>query len=136
MSTVTWRVGDAIGPVLLRIDRAALVQYAGASGDFNPIHWSDAAAEQADLPGVIAHGMYVMGAAIQLVVDALGNPGAIRYYSVRFAKPVPVPPVGEAVVEVSGVVSQLTDGLATINLTAVLDGVKILGKAQVTIKIS
>ncbi|MDR1825216.1 MAG: dehydratase [Bifidobacteriaceae bacterium] len=135
MAPLAVHEGDQLGPVELRLDRATLVRYAGASGDFNPIHWSDAAAAKADLPGVLAHGMYTMGAAVQVVVDWVGDPGAIAGYEVRFSRPVVVPPVGEAVVQVTGVVATVADGAAAINLSVTVDGTKVLGKARVTVRL-
>jgi acyl dehydratase len=66
------------------------VRYAGASGDFNPIHWNERFAQSVGLSGVIAHGMLTMGTAVQLVSDWVGDPGAIVDYQTRFTKPVPV----------------------------------------------
>jgi acyl dehydratase len=135
-------VGDTIGPVAIPVSRASLVRYAGASGDFNPIHWSDSAAEASDLPGVIAHGMFTMGAAIQAVVDWAGDPGAVIDYTVRFSRPVPVPAQGEAILEVTGTVSAIEGAEAQVNLTVVLapelagaKPTKVLGKAQVKVRV-
>ena len=72
------------------LSRASLVRYAGASGDFNPIHWNERFAQSVGLSGVIAHGMLTMGTAVQLVSDWVGDPGAIVDYQTRFTKPVPV----------------------------------------------
>ncbi|NDU78917.1 acyl dehydratase, partial [Actinomadura sp. DSM 109109] len=98
-------VGDAVGSREISFSRADLIRYAGASGDFNPIHWNERFAREVELPGVIAHGMLTMGAAVELVSDWLGDPGAILDYQTRFTKPVPVPDLAEgAVIEVSGAV--------------------------------
>jgi acyl dehydratase len=135
-------VGDQIGPLRVPVSRASLVRYAGASGDFNPIHWSDAAAESSGLPSVIAHGMFTMGAAIQAVVDWAGDPGAVIDYTVRFSRPVPVPAVGEATLEVTGAVVSADDAEATVNLTVTLPAAtpdakpaKVLGKAQARVRL-
>ncbi|MCJ8506061.1 MaoC family dehydratase N-terminal domain-containing protein [Kocuria flava] len=83
--------GQEIGTRRIELSRADLVRYAGASGDLNPIHWNEAFARSVDLPDVIAHGMLTMGAAVQLVVDWAGDPGAVVDYQTRFTKPVVVP---------------------------------------------
>jgi acyl dehydratase len=129
-------VGDLIGPAEIALTRADLVRYAGASGDFNPIHWSQTAADAVGLPGVIAHGMLTMGRAIQVVVDWAGGPAAIEDYVVRFARPVPVPGQGAVRLDVTGAVTAMDGGLATVNLAVTLDGVKVLGKAQAKVRLS
>ena len=82
--------GQEIGSLAVDLSRASLVRYAGASGDFNPIHWNERFAQSVGLSGVIAHGMLTMGTAVQLVSDWVGDPGAIMDYQTRFTKPVPV----------------------------------------------
>ena len=82
--------GQDIGLRTVELSRASLVRYAGASGDFNPIHWNERLAQSVGLSGVIAHGMLTMGTAVQLVSDWAGDPGAIVDYQTRFTKPVPV----------------------------------------------
>ena len=82
--------GQDIGLRTVELSRASLVRYAGASGDFNPIHWNERFAQSVGLSGVIAHGMLTMGNAVQLVSDWVGDPGAIVDYQTRFTKPVPV----------------------------------------------
>lgn len=82
--------GQEIGSLVVDLSRASLVRYAGASGDFNPIHWNERFAQSVGLSGVIAHGMLTMGTAVQLVSDWVGDPGAIVDYQTRFTKPVPV----------------------------------------------
>lgn len=83
--------GQEIGSRTISVTRADLIRYAGASGDFNPIHWNERFAQAVGLPGVIAHGMFTMGVAVQLVTDWVGDPGAIVDYQTRFTKPVIVP---------------------------------------------
>ncbi len=83
-------VGMTLPSQTFPIERATLVRYAGASGDFNPIHWSQEAAQAVGLPDVIAHGMLTMAMACQVVTDWLGDPGAVLSYGVRFTKPVVV----------------------------------------------
>ncbi len=122
--------GDELPPLSLRVTRADLVRYAGASGDFNPIHWSDRVASSVGLPGVIAHGMLTMALAGRLVTQWAGDPAAVRSYGVRFTRPVLVPDDDEgALVEFSGTVSGVVDGVATIAITAKFDGKTVLGRA-------
>ena len=83
-------VGQDIGSRSIDVTRTDLVKYAGASGDFNPIHWNEAFATGVGLPGVIAHGMFTMGSAVQLVTDWAGDPAAVVDFQTRFTKPVPV----------------------------------------------
>jgi acyl dehydratase len=79
------RPGDALPEVAETIERIDLVRYAGASGDFNPIHWNDEAARAVGLPGVIAHGMYSMGIAARMVAGWAGDPAAVKRLKVRFS---------------------------------------------------
>lgn len=130
-------VGQSIGSRTIEVDRARLVRYAGASGDFNPIHWNDRFATEVGLPGVIAQGMWTMGAAVNLVADWAGDPGAVIDYQARFTRPVPVPDPGAAVVEVSGRVGalDLVAGTARIDLTVEFAGSRVLGKAQAVVRL-
>ncbi|WP_341393342.1 MaoC family dehydratase [Arthrobacter sp. G119Y2] len=132
--------GQEIGSATLEISRADLVRYAGASGDFNPIHWNERFARSVELPGVIAHGMFTMGAAVQLVTDWIGDPGAVIDYQTRFTRPVPVQDLDDApgaVVEVTGVIGALdTDNsTARVDLTVTFNGQKVLVKAQAVVRI-
>ncbi|MGD9531061.1 MaoC/PaaZ C-terminal domain-containing protein [Pseudonocardia sp.] len=128
MSTV--EVGTELPPLSLHVTRADLVRYAGASGDFNPIHWSDRVATSVGLPGVIAHGMLTMALAGRLVTAWAGDPAAVRSYGVRFTRPVVVPDDDTgALVELSGKVTKLDGGIATVAITASFDGRTVLGKA-------
>ena len=132
---ITPEVGTELPPLSVRVTRADLVRYAGASGDFNPIHWSDRTAAAVGLPGVIAHGMLTMALAGRLVSNWVGDPGAIRSYGVRFTRPVVVPDDDEgALIEISGKVSALTDTgpgerIAKITITAAFEGKSVLGRA-------
>jgi acyl dehydratase len=122
--------GTALPPLSLRVTRADLVRYAGASGDFNPIHWSDRVATSVGLPGVIAHGMLTMALAGRLITQWAGDPAAVRSYGVRFTRPIVVPDDDEgALVEISGTVRSVADGVATVAVTAVFDGKTVLGRA-------
>ncbi|MBU4336648.1 MAG: MaoC family dehydratase [Actinobacteria bacterium] len=130
-------VGDEVARRQIMVDRARLVRYAGASGDFNPIHWNERVALEAGLPGVIAHGMWTMGAAIDVVVDWLGDPAGVLDYQVRFSRPVPVPDPGSALVEVVAVIGALDPdaGTARVDLQATVDGQRVLGKAQAVVRL-
>ena len=135
-------VGQAIGSRSIELTRTDLVKYAGASGDFNPIHWNEAFATGVGLPGVIAHGMFTMGAAVQLVTDWAGDPAAVVDFQTRFTKPVPVAdttgtPEPGAVIEVSGAIGALDAeaGTARVDLTVVSAGQKVLVKAQAVVRL-
>ena len=130
-------VGDVVARREVVVDRARLVRYAGASGDFNPIHWNERVATAVGLPGVIAHGMWTMGAAVGAVVDWAGDPGAVVDYQVRFTRPIPVPDPGAATVEVVAAVGALDaeGGTARVDLTVTVDGQRVLGKAQAVVRL-
>jgi acyl dehydratase len=125
------------------VRRADIVRYAGATGDFNPIHWNEAFAKGVELPGVIAHGMFTMGAAVQLVSDWAGDPAAVVDYQTRFTKPVLVTDTtgtgdAGAVIDVSGAVGALDAEARTarVDLTVVFDGQKVLVKAQALVRLA
>ena len=125
------RVGDQLPGAEFPITRADLVRYAGASGDFNPIHWNERVAKSVGLPDVIAHGMFTMATAARVVTDWLGDPGAVLEYGVRFTRPVVVPDPDGAVLHVSGTVSDVRDdGSIVVDLTATVDGQTVLAKAR------
>ena len=130
-------VGQEIARAEVVVDRARLVRYAGASGDFNPIHWNERVATSVGLPGVIAHGMWTMGAAAGPVADWAGDPGAIVDYQVRFTRPVPVPDPGSATVEVVAVIGALDEeaGTARVDLTVSVEAARVLGKAQAVVRL-
>ncbi len=136
-------IGQEIGRSSVEVTRLDLVKYAGASGDFNPIHWNESFARGVDLPGVIAHGMFTMGAAVQVVTGWVGDPTAIVDYQTRFTRPVVVEDTtGEqgaagAVVEVVGVVGALDadNSTARIDLTVSAAGQKVLVKAQAVVRV-
>ncbi len=133
----TVEVGEVVGTRTVTVTRASLVHYAGASGDRNPIHWNERFAREVGLPGVIAHGMFTMAAAVNLVVDWLGDPGDLLDYGVRFTRPVPVPDPGEAVVEIVATVAvvDVVAGTARIDLTVSSGETKVLGRAQVLVRL-
>ncbi|HWS58401.1 MAG TPA: MaoC family dehydratase [Actinotalea sp.] len=130
-------VGQVVGTRTIEVTRADLVRYAGASGDRNPIHWNERFATEVGLPGVIAHGMFTMGAVVGVVTDWIGDPGAILDYGVRFTRPVPVPDPGHATLEVTATVAAVDPeaGTARIDLTVIGAGVKVLGRAQVLVRL-
>lgn len=131
-------VGDALPERVFPLRRADLVRYAGASGDFNPIHWNDRAARAVGLPDVIAHGMLSMATAVRLVTDWCGDPGAVVGYSTRFTNPVPVPDddAGAELV-VSGTVAAKDDAARAVrvDLTVTHAGQRVLGRAQATVRL-
>ena len=126
-------VGEVIAERTVPIDRGALVRYAGASGDFNPIHYRDDVAAQVGLPGVLAHGMLTMGLAVQPVVDWAGDPARVSGYQVRFTRPVVVDPASGAELTVVAKVGALDEASARIDLTVSAAGATVLGKAQVRV---
>jgi len=130
-------VGTELPEQVFRVTRADLVRYAGASGDFNPIHWSDRVATSVGLPGVIAHGMFTMGLAGRAVTQWAGNPAALVEYQVRFGRPVVVPDDDEgAEVTVRGKIGALSDdGLARVDLTVTAGGEKVLSLARATVRL-
>jgi acyl dehydratase len=128
-------VGEELPAQEFPIRRADLVRYAGASGDFNPIHWNERYATSFGLPNVIAHGMFTMATAIRVVTDWAGDPGAVVDYGVRFTRPVVVPDPGEALLRVGGVVRAVRDdGLVEVDLTATVDGQTVLAKARAVVR--
>ncbi|MEV6990702.1 MaoC family dehydratase [Streptomyces sp. NPDC093228] len=131
-------VGTALPPQSFPVTRATLVRYAGASGDFNPIHWNEKFAKEVGLPDVIAHGMFTMAEAIRVVTDWVGDPGAVVEYGVRFTKPVVVPNDEEgALIEVSGkVAAKLNDGTVRVDLTATSGGQKVLGMSRAVVRLA
>ena len=124
-------VGSSLPPLTVRFTRERLVRYAGASTDFNPIHYSDHFAAKMALPGVIAHGMLTMGTALRVVTDWLGDQGTVKSYFVRFTKPVVVPD-DEAGAEVtfSASVVAISGSLVTVAIEAICNEQKVLGAAR------
>jgi acyl dehydratase len=124
-------VGTALPSLTMRFTRKRLVRYAGASTDFNPIHYSEYFAARINLPGVIAHGMLTMGTALRVVTNWVGDPSRVISYAVRFTRPVVVPDDADGVeVEFSGSVSAINGSLVTVNIDAVSGGQKVLGAAR------
>lgn len=133
---MTWQKGDVIAERSIHLTRQSLVQYAGASGDFNPIHYNDAIAAQVDLPGVLAHGMLTMGLAVNTVATVVGGVGRIRDYGVRFTRPVVVDALDGAEVSVTATVGAIDEDTARIDLTVKHNDTTVLGKAQLTVTLA
>ena len=131
-------VGTELPAQTFTVDRATLVRYAGASGDFNPIHWNEKFAKEVGLPDVIAHGMFTMAEAIRVVTDWVGDPAAVAEYGVRFTKPVVVPNDDQgATIEVSGkVAAKLDDNTVRVDLTATSAGQKVLGMSRAVVRLA
>ncbi|MER5871634.1 MaoC family dehydratase [Streptomyces sp. NPDC002044] len=131
-------VGTELPAGSFPVTRATLVRYAGASGDFNPIHWNEKFATEVGLPDVIAHGMFTMAEAIRVVTDWAGDPGAVVEYGVRFTKPVVVPNDERgALIEVTGkVAAKLDDNRVRVDLTAMSAGQKVLGMSRAVVALS
>ncbi|MFE1949121.1 MULTISPECIES: MaoC family dehydratase [Streptomyces] len=130
-------VGTELPAQTFPVTRATLVQYAGASGDFNPIHWNEKFAVEVGLPDVIAHGMFTMAEAIRVVTDWTGDPAAVVEYGVRFTKPVVVPNDDKgAEIEVSAkVAAKLDDNRVRVDLLATSAGQKVLGMSRAVVQL-
>lgn len=127
-------VGQVVAEREVAVTRDSLVRYAGASGDFNPIHYNDVVADQVGLPGVIAHGMLTMGVGASVVEEWAGA-GNVSDYQVRFTKPVPVPNPGQATLMVTARIGALDEERRTarVDLTVTHEESKVLGKAQAVV---
>lgn len=136
MSPIT--VGTVVPSQTFRVTRMDLVRYAGASGDFNLIHWNERFATSVGLPDVIAHGMFTMAEAARVVTDWIGDPGALEEYAVRFTRPVPVADDDRgSEIEVSGEVTEVLDnGRVKVMLTATYEGQKVLGNAVAIVRVA
>jgi acyl dehydratase len=130
-------VGQVIGSKEFLLTRDSLVRYAGASGDFNPIHYRDDFAQSVGLDGVLAHGMLTMGIAVQVVADWIGDAGKIVDYGVRFTKPVFVDAKDGAVVVITGKVGNIDaeTNQVRIDLSVVFNETSVLGKAQAVVRL-
>ena len=131
-------VGTELPAATYPIDRLTLVKYAGASGDFNTIHWNERIAAEVGLPNVIAHGMLTMATAVRVVTDWVGDPGAVIDYGVRFTRPVVVPnDDAGVVVEVSAKVTELLEAnQVKVAITAKFEGQTVLGRAQAIVQLT
>ena len=130
-------VGDVVVERELHFTRDTLVRYAGASGDFNTIHYRDDIATSVGLPGVIAHGMLTMGTAVTLVEAWVGDQRAIVDYQARFSRQVSVPNPGAAELTLTATVGHLDPDTRRVrlDLNALCDGARVLAKAQVVVQL-
>src|SRR4051794_4963848 len=129
-------VGTELPGQTFPVQRVNLVMYAGASGDFNPIHWNERFATSVGLPDVIAHGMLTMAEAARVITDWVGDPGALVEYGVRFSRPVVVPDPGAAELIVTGTVTDKRDDrTVVVTLTARAGVEKVLGLARATVRL-
>ena len=130
-------VGQVIGSKEFLLTRDSLVRYAGASGDFNPIHYRDDFAQSVGLAGVLAHGMLTMGVAVQVAADWVGDAGKVIDYGVRFTKPVFVDANDGAVVVVTGKIGEIDaeNGIVRVDLSVVYNETTVLGKAQAKVRL-
>jgi len=140
-ASVAWadvEVGTELPPLSVTLQRVTLVMYAGASGDFNPIHWNQRFAQAVGLPDVIAHGMLTMASAGRVVTDWVGDPGAVVEYGVRFTRPVVVPDDDRgARLEITAAVAEKReDNVVRIDITAKFDDATVLGKAQAVVRLA
>ena len=133
---ISLAVGDIVAEKTYAISRDTLVRYAGASGDFNSIHYRDDVAAAVGLPGVLAHGMLTMGIAVQPVVEWIGDSSKVLEYGVRFTRPVVVDPESGAIVTVVAKVGALDGDVARIDLTVTYNGDTVLGKAQARVALT
>ncbi|GAA3968664.1 MaoC family dehydratase [Thermobifida alba] len=141
MTTVRYadvEVGTELPEQTYPVRRADLVRYAGASGDFNPIHWSDRVAREVGLPGVIAHGMFTMAQAGRLITDWVGDPGAVVEYGVRFSAPVVVPDdeQGTEIVVGGTVTKKLDDNQVVVAITARSAGTRVLARSTAVVRLA
>jgi acyl dehydratase len=128
--------GTELPPLSVTLRREDLVRYAGASGDFNPIHYNDRLAVALGLPGVIAHGMLTMAQAARVVTDWLDDPTDLLEYGVRFTNPVVVPDDDKGTtVTLSAKVGKVSNGTAEIDITAVANEQKVLGRAKAVVRV-
>ena len=131
-------VGTQLPPLQVPIMRASMIRYAGASGDFNVIHWNERIATAVGLPNVIAHGMLTMAEAGRLLTNWAGDPGAVEEFGVRFTRPVVVPDDDDgALLELTGEVTELLDGnRVLVSVVARSGGVTVLGKARAILRLA
>jgi acyl dehydratase len=131
------QAGTELPPAQYQVTRRDLVRYAGASGDFNVIHWNERIARSVGLPNVIAHGMFTMALAGRFLTEWVGDPGAITEFGVRFSAPVVVPDDDKgATVEVGGTVTERLDGnRVAVDVTARSEGTKVLTRARAVVRL-
>jgi acyl dehydratase len=129
--------GDVVADRTVQLTRESLVRYAGASGDFNPIHYSDTVAAEVGLPGVLAHGMLTMGLSVQTIVPWLGDVGRITEYGVKFVRPIVVDATSGAEVRIVATLAEVDEeaGTGRVDLIVTHDDVTVLGRAQVRVRL-
>jgi acyl dehydratase len=123
--------GDALPELKVTPDRYLTVRYAGASGDFNPIHIDDDFARQVGLPGKILHGLWTMAQVARAQTEAGGGPHALRGLAVQF-RGVGLP---EREITVTGTVQEVGDGVAVVHTVAEQDGKAIIRNAEARLDI-
>ncbi len=130
--------GEELTPRTYQVQRVDLIKYAGASGDFNVIHWNERIAKSVGLPNVIAHGMFTMAQAGRYVTDWVGDPGAVLDFGVRFSAPVVVPDDDNgALIELSGKIEEKLEGnRVALALTAKSGDAKVLRRARVIVQLA
>ena len=128
--------GAELPELRVGVTRSVVVRYSGASTDFNEIHFSDRHARAIGLPGVVAHGMWTMGAGLKVVTDWVGDPARVLGYFVRFTRPVVVPDTDEGVeVVYRATVADVADGVAKLSITAECGDDQVLGAAQAEVRV-
>lgn len=128
--------GDVLPELRIPVTRSRVVRYSGASTDFNEIHFSDRHAQAIGLPGVVAHGMWTMGAALRIITDWVGDPSRVQSWAVRFTRPVVVPDTDEGTeVVVGATVTDVVDGVARISVTATSGDDAVLGAARAEVRL-
>ena len=130
--------GEALPELVIALRREDLVRYAGASGDFNVIHWNERVAREVGLPDVLAHGMLTMGQALRIATDWAGDPGAVEQASVKFTRPVIVPDddAGATVTVTATVTEKLEGRRAKLSITASVEGQSVLGRASAVVRLA
>ena len=129
-------VGQELPELRVPVTRSTVVRYCGASTDFNEIHFSDRHAQAIGLPGVVAHGMWTMGAGLKLVTDAVGDPARVLSYFVRFTRPVLVPDTDEGTdIVYTASVTDVADGIARVAITATCGDEAVLGAARAEVRV-
>ncbi len=129
-------IGDALPELRVRVTRSTAVRYSGASTDFNEIHFSERHALALGLPGVLAHGMFTMGAGLRIVTDWIGDPARVASYQVRFTRPVVVPDTDEGTdIVYTASVTDVADGIARVAITATCGDEAVLGAARAEVRV-
>lgn len=132
----TVQVGDQLPELRIPVTRSTVVRYSGASTDFNEIHFSDRHAKALGLPGVVAHGMWTMGAALRIITDWVEDPARVQSYFVRFTKPVVVPDTDEGTeVVVNAKVTAVEDHVVKLSLSATCQGQAVIGAARAEVRV-